>query len=307
MAEQRTRGLIRWVRALVILWGVGLITYAVLLARYWEADGCRVAALTYHEVVADEEPSTRLHLRRSDFRSHLEELRQAGARILTAEELIRFAQGAAEDGCPWASPAVLITFDLHGSYDQQLTAVPLLEEFGMPALFFVLTGPVDSDATPSDHSWTARVQGLAAAGMQVGSHTQRHPDMRHEPVDSLAHRLAVSREFLGEVTGREPISVAAPGGRYNESAIDAVERAGFMALFTSDPCYVKRGSDLHRLCRVEIRGDRGMTALGASESPGRVAVQAANWRIKRWIEATIGSTAFFFISELRARLGGYAA
>lgn len=305
-ALHRPSRLLRWSRWLAACGlGGGILLYASLFLYHRQSENCRIAVLMYHEIVPDHGQATRYAMRVSNFASQLAALRRAGVTTITLAELASFVADDDAEECPFSGPRAMITFDLHGQSLHRALAVPTILEHDFDALFFVTTGPVGTGRHANDIPWTDDLKAIAQAGMEIGSHTETHPDMRREQRDSLVASLGRTRQFLHRLTGEIPVSVAAPGGRYNDHTIDAVRRSGFSVFFTSDPCYVTRGSSPLHVCRIEIRGDNGMTALDAVTSPSKVARQATHWRLKRWLEASIGPNGFALLGHVRAKLEGY--
>jgi peptidoglycan/xylan/chitin deacetylase (PgdA/CDA1 family) len=87
-----------------------------------------VAVLIYHRVTTLREDSQLLAVSPDNFRDHL--------RYLKANfPLLRFE----DDWSSLAEPSVVITFD-DGYADNALEALPIIEEVGVPATFFISTG-----------------------------------------------------------------------------------------------------------------------------------------------------------------------
>jgi peptidoglycan/xylan/chitin deacetylase (PgdA/CDA1 family) len=277
--------------------------YGSLYAVYWgrlAAADCRLTALMYHELTPYAGGATRYGIHVDEFARQMDELRAAGAVTRPIDDVLQAWRAAEAGGCPFLPNEVVITFDLHGGSRHHYLALPHLERNGLIAHFFIVTGdPSRPVPLPID---LADV--LVAAGMIFGSHTETHPDLPAIPTEVLIPSLERSRARLASLS-RQPItSLAAPGGRYDERVLQDVEAAGFEAFFTSDPCYVERESSPFRLCRIEIRGDRGMSAVAALRSPQRVALQATHWRLKRLVEGLIGTDRFRGLSRVATRLRG---
>ncbi len=87
--------------------------------------------------------------------------------------------------CTWPQgkqAAVTLTFD-DGTLDQYEVALPLLEEYGVEATYFLITGPRGSGVwEDGKHSrrlfdWDAAVE-IASKGHEIGSHGVSHRDLR---------------------------------------------------------------------------------------------------------------------------------
>ena len=101
----------------------------------WMRDEGGVPVLMYHSVSADARwlpAAADLSVSLESFRAQLEHLDRNGFSVLTTEELTTLRQN---DG-PLPRLPVVLHFD-DGYLDNWVAALPLLEEFGFPATFFV--------------------------------------------------------------------------------------------------------------------------------------------------------------------------
>lgn len=299
----------KWVRRTVLamagLFSGILITYGLVLGYHWwrfAREDCRVTPLMIHAVMPDRRPAGRYWMRVSDFARQMEALKSAGATALSADSVEKVLRSDRQVGaqCPFAPKSFILTFDLDGESHHAQLALPILRRAGFTALFFVPTFEIDRGrAVTSDG-----LRMMADSGMVIGSHTEFHLDMRYEQPDSMVASLRRSREVLNRITGQPIVTLAAPGGRYNSSVIAHLPEAGFTTFFTSDPCYITPSSRPLQLCRIEIRGTGGMSALEAINSPLRVAIQATDWRFKRIVEGIVPRGFWLWLHEMRKAIGG---
>lgn len=138
---------------------------------------------------------------------------------------------------------VAITFD--DAYRSVLElARPALDRLGWPATVFVPTA-FPADGRPmswpgidhwmgSEHedelrpmSW-GELEELAAAGWEIGSHTQTHPRLTELDDPALAEELWRSREAVEARLGACP-SIAFPYGDVDERVVAATRDAGYAA------------------------------------------------------------------------------
>ena len=138
--------------------------------------------------------------------------------------------------------------------------------------------------------------------MRVGSHSHRHPLMTRIPPDSVRKDLSASIAVLETLAATAPPMLAFPGGRYDEGVLQIADEVGFRQMFTSDPCYLQTTTSIHRICRVEVRGDRGPSPLEFLDSPFLVGQQGWSWGWKRRVERVLGDRAWNLLSSAR---GGY--
>lgn len=260
---------------------------------------CRIAPLMYHAVLPDNREAARYWLRESDFSRQMDALKAAGAVTPPLDSVVAWLKQPA-GACPFPAHAVILTFDLDADSRHADLVLPHLLKNGFQAVFYIPVMALDKPP----HVTSAEVTVLAKAGMTIGSHSEHHYDMRYEQPDSMIASLLRTRERLSALSGQPILTVSAPGGRYNDSVVAGVAKAGFTTFFTSDPCYVTPETKASKLCRIEIRGDGGMTAADAMLRPWGVAVQATDWAIKRRVEAVVGGRFWFLFHTLRQQFDG---
>jgi peptidoglycan/xylan/chitin deacetylase (PgdA/CDA1 family) len=103
------------------------------------ARGARTLVLAYHNVVRDGDsvPGMSAHLPLSDFRRQMAILAES-ARVVPLDRVL-------EPDPPGRRPRVAVTFD-DGYRGASRLAVPVLEELGLPATFFLAPGLLGGDA-----------------------------------------------------------------------------------------------------------------------------------------------------------------
>lgn len=154
------------------------------------------------------------------FRRQLEFLSREGYRTLLLEEV-------AESG---SGKAVVITFD-DGHESNLLLALPLLQEYGFKAEFFVTTDWVGTDR----YLTRSQVATLQREGMGVGSHGASHRFFSDLTPGDLERELNSSRDFLHLATGIAPHTISAPGGRFDSAVAARATAAGYRYFCTSIP------------------------------------------------------------------------
>lgn len=157
-------------------------------------------------------------------------------------------------------PGLLLTFD-DGFANQFANALPVLEEFDAPAIFFV---PVQQVTPPKDwlpfareaarRHWLSETEvpeelaadfydGLGPDALQacaqhplltIGSHSMTHPLLTRCAPDELEWEVNASRRLLEAFTGKPIEYFAYPAGDYNRPVAEAVRRAGYRAAFAED-------------------------------------------------------------------------
>jgi peptidoglycan/xylan/chitin deacetylase (PgdA/CDA1 family) len=193
-------------------------------------------------------------------RAQLELLAAAGFSFVTASEL-----AGQLDGGGIAPGQLALTFD-DGMGDNLTAALPLLQELGVPATFYIATG-YTGQANPwmrgdGHRMMTAEeLRALAAAGMELGAHTVTHPDLARLDHDACLAEMRGSADALEAMTGRRWPTFAYPYGNYGPAAHAAARDAGFTLAFTTDD----RGAwdDRYAIPRALLWGKDRMPSFAA--------------------------------------------
>lgn len=192
-----------------------------------------LAVLTYHSVgspVAGAVPT-------SSFERHLDLLaRMAGM------PCIDWRRKAC---CEAFERAYLVTFD-DGYLDNFTAAAPLLDRYGIRALFFVTTAFIERalDITKTFRNYAGlepmswdQIGALIERGHSVGMHGHTHRDFGRMRVTEAAEEFERSREIFERRLGLIPDSFAYPYGQFHHRRADFAQAAGPSApryVFTMD-------------------------------------------------------------------------
>jgi peptidoglycan/xylan/chitin deacetylase (PgdA/CDA1 family) len=152
----------------------------------------------------------------------------------------------------------VITFD-DGYKSWRNVAMPVLQEFDLPATFFVSSGFVGlSPAEEANFVSTklrisqptsggldqADLRVLADEGFTIGGHTRNHVDLGELREATVVERELVSdKQELEDITGRRVDYFAYPFGHCKNACMNipaAVERAGYKAAVTVKPGFNRR-------------------------------------------------------------------
>jgi peptidoglycan/xylan/chitin deacetylase (PgdA/CDA1 family) len=185
--------------------------------------------LAYHGVgrADDQSDPTRLVTSPEHLESHVRLLQGRGYRFLTAEQALD-----AGNGGPPPDRSAVLTFD-DGFHTWLTAAVPLLRRLGVPATFYVCPGwfrtPQHPDVPGEEgRLLTAEEAGdLLKAGMELGSHSNVHADLRELGDEALRDDLASSKAGVEAITGRPCRTVAYPFGMFGDREERAASEAGY--------------------------------------------------------------------------------
>jgi len=200
----------------------------------------------YHRFGDDRYPSTNIAV--DAFRGQLEYLRDEGFTVLTlGDALVRLDAGSL------GGPTAVLTVD--DGYDSFRTgALPLLQEFGMPATLFVNTNSIGRRGMLD---WDDLTE-LLAQGMEIGNHTATHDYFLDLPPAgrslTFGEDVAQAQGTLTERLGQAPKLFSFPFGEYDPDMRASVERLGFAAAVAQNSGVVSSHADRFALPRFPMGG-----------------------------------------------------
>jgi len=229
---------------------------AVVTRMSGEGNPRDIKVLMYHRVV----DSVEEHMSQSDLCIHTEALRQHlallerwGFTAITFEDFRLFQKG--EMNLP--KKPVIITFD-DGYVDTYELAFPLLQEFGMKAVIFVLGDRQITtntwDKLPAVHGERLmndeQVIELHTEGFEIGSHTMTHAKLPLLPHDQAWDEISRSRMRL-EILLNAPVQTFAfPYGFVSEDVKKMLQDAGYTIGCATHSGPAAFGTDLFEIRRI---------------------------------------------------------
>jgi peptidoglycan/xylan/chitin deacetylase (PgdA/CDA1 family) len=208
-----------------------LATLALLsLAACGHACGPGVPIVMYHTVSDLPEGFA---LAENDFVGHLDYLKAAGFNTVTLHEVFEHE----DRGAPLPAKPVVLTFD-DGYADNYSRVLPLLQSRGMKATFFVVSRflaedeehrRVEEKGTPQEKRFLlwSEVRALAAAGMEIGSHSLFHRRLTTLSLEEARADVRSSREELEAGLGRPVEFLAYPYNSARRPLRQAVASVGY--------------------------------------------------------------------------------
>jgi peptidoglycan/xylan/chitin deacetylase (PgdA/CDA1 family) len=164
------------------------------------------------------------------FAAELDALARSGCRTISFHEWL--------EGKPLPARPVILTFD-DGYEDAYSTALPELRARGMVGTFFVVPGWVGQDAAHrvvhQDSGIERRflvwpeVEALNAAGMEIGSHGERHVRLSDVPEEVAREEVLRSRLEIEAHLGRTVEVFAYPFNSSRHRLRSVLKNAGYRA------------------------------------------------------------------------------
>jgi peptidoglycan/xylan/chitin deacetylase (PgdA/CDA1 family) len=211
-----------------------------------------VPILNYHSVgdVADDYTTPI-----AAFEQQLDWLAAEGFRTVSLHEVAESRTGRAV----LPKRAIVLTFD-DGTADALNVVLPSLHRRGMRATFFIITGRVGESGFLT---WEG-VRALAAAGMEIGSHTRTHPRLPKIPKEAAEEELKVSKSRLEAEIGQTVEALAYPHNSVRSRTEALVAAAGYRVAVAG---VAHGGWDLLRLRRVPVNGFTSLSAFQRATLP----------------------------------------
>jgi peptidoglycan/xylan/chitin deacetylase (PgdA/CDA1 family) len=189
----------------------------------------QVVVLCYHRL--EGKAGGALSIEVDLFKSHMKQIKEKGLAVISMQDFLAWRRG--EKTIPPKS--VLITID-DGYVSGYEVGLPVLKEYNFPATYFIYTNFVNKGG--KSMTWS-QITELRDAGMEIGSHTVSHFDLRHKPAKApgdydawLKDEVETSKQILEEKLGIKVSTIAYPYGYNNEKVRAAVQAAGYEAGFS---------------------------------------------------------------------------
>lgn len=194
-----------------------------------------------------------LHVSAGDFARQMRWLKRMGYQGLSMSELMPYLRGEQQ------GRVVGITFD-DGYRNNFDLALPVLQANGFSATCYVVSGLLGKTnlwdeplgAQPVPLMTGAEIRQWANAGMEVGSHTQHHVDLRQCSPQQARTEIIGSRHQLEDVLGLQVQQFCYPYGHYAPEHLAWVKEGGYSAATTTrrGRCYAH--SALLELPRIPV-------------------------------------------------------
>jgi peptidoglycan/xylan/chitin deacetylase (PgdA/CDA1 family)/GT2 family glycosyltransferase len=231
---------------------------AVREAGSWSAlqheYGARLPILMYHSVgPLPAGFDTFLNIPAGMFEKQLRWLARKGFTPIHLSDWIAYRR----QGKPLPAKPIVLTFD-DAYRDTAEFAFPLLRKYGFKGTLFVVTNHIGGTnkwdlplGISEQPLMTAEeIRHWAANGVEIGSHSQSHPDMRNCTLEQVRDEMTRSRDCLQQLLGTPVRTFAYPYGYFDERASAAASTIYDAALtcdlgvnvLSTDPVHLKRAT-----------------------------------------------------------------
>ncbi|HVW48634.1 MAG TPA: polysaccharide deacetylase family protein [Solirubrobacterales bacterium] len=216
-----------------------------------------VPILEYHVLGHPPEgaPYPELYVGRDDFAKQMDWLEEQGYEAVTLEQV----QEAWYHGGKLPPKPIVISFD-DGYRPQYTFALPTLKEHGW-------AGVLNLKAEGSE-LYESNVKAMIAAGWELAAHTIHHLDLTELGPEELEEEVAGSRKILQREYHVPVNNFCYPAGQFDETVIEAVEKAGYTGATTEISGFAERGKPFE-LARLEILRESHVKGLAEDLKNGR--------------------------------------
>lgn len=256
-----------------------------------QSGGLQIPILMYHSI--SDYPDNHPHpyyqtvTTPERFEQQMHFLSRSGYQVLTLSEAVQLllsetslSDSSIQKNSPshksfdFQRPMAVITFD-DGLRDFYTNAFPILDKFGFKATVFVVSGLIGKTfLTGYDCLGPREIKELASKGIEFGSHTVNHPQLKELSRDEIIYELAKSKQMIESIIGCSAPLFSYPY-RFPEDAsvftktlstllIDQGYSAGVTTIIglantKNNPLFLKRlpinNSDDPQFFRAKLEGD----------------------------------------------------
>jgi peptidoglycan/xylan/chitin deacetylase (PgdA/CDA1 family) len=188
------------------------------------------------------------------FRAHMRYLVEQGYTTISLYQL----EDALQRGTQLPPNPIILTFD-DGYVDHYTNVFPILQEMGMTATFFIITGFID--ANDSNYLTWDQISQMSAAGMSMESHTKTHRDLRSRDYNFLIYEFLGSLESLNAHLQRPSHMFAFPVGRYDDTTLSVLSQTSVWRAVTTENGSLQTTDNRLEMPRIRIHGTTGVNGL----------------------------------------------
>ena len=125
------------------------------------------------------------------------------------------------------------------------------------------------------------IKKLSDQGIEIGSHTLHHTDLRNVTSDVAREEFDLSKSYLEEITGKEVVSFSFPYGSYNDELINLAFDCGYSFVYTTEPEVISLSTKRKIFGRIGVDpGDSLLELKLKAAGAYSWLPRASRWKIK---------------------------
>ena len=200
--------------------------------------------LEYHMVTENPHPDAKPYVvPPEDFAEQLDYLAEEGYTTITPQDYARARRGKQQ----LPEKPIILSFD-DGYEDNWRVVLPMLEERGMKAVFYMVTNSIGK---PGYLTWD-NLFDMERRGMEIGSHTANHLPLTTLSPEKQREELRLSKLML-EWKGMKTIySFSYPNGSYNAGVVTMLAEEEYLTAVTGEAGLNTLETNPYLLRRVNI-------------------------------------------------------
>ena len=200
--------------------------------------------LEYHMVTENPHPDAKPYVvPPEDFAEQLDYLAEEGYTTITPQDYARARKGKQQ----LPEKPIILSFD-DGYEDNWRVVLPMLEERGMKAVFYMVTNSIGQ---PGYLTWD-NLFDMERRGMEIGSHTANHLPLTTLSPEKQREELRLSKLML-EWKGMKTIySFSYPNGSYNAGVVAMLAEEEYLTAVTGEAGLNTLETNPYLLRRVNI-------------------------------------------------------
>lgn len=194
---------------------------------------------------------------------HMQKIKESGIPVISMQDYLAYRRG--EKSIPPKS--IIITVD-DGYVSSYNVGWPIFKKYGFPFTMYVYVAYINVGGKAI--TW-AQLAEMRDAGVDIGSHTVLHADLKFKPKRLTPGQLAVapqvqtmeydewlkfevehSKQVIEEKLGIKCATIAYPFGLHNEKVHEATRAAGYEAAFTTYGARIGMTTDAMTLGRYDV-------------------------------------------------------
>jgi peptidoglycan/xylan/chitin deacetylase (PgdA/CDA1 family) len=212
----------------------------------------RLPILYYHEIGLERSKHV---VHPDDFEVQMRWLRDTSHEFLRLDDVVELYAGRRTP----PERCVVLTFD-DGRAGVLRHAAPILARYELRAMLYVVTDWLDGQRPSADHEHYSEFLGwedlaeVQQAGIEIGSHTLSHRNLKRLPEEEAEHEIRASRRILEDRLGQPVPHFSFPKGRATRFAERCTRDTGYQTAVATGQRWNRRRASLHHLHRLRVDG-----------------------------------------------------